>query len=179
MFITDISSSARTFSLSASGRQITYQLLHAGEMFGELSAIDGLPRSTSCYAETETFAAKLDGAAFNRLVIDQPVMAQTILRKLAGLSRWLTERLYEYHAYDVRGRIFSELIRLAGEAEENPPEIHLTDRDMASRVGTTRENVTRIYSTLRKQGVIERRPNTLCILDIKQLETLLEECEFG
>jgi CRP-like cAMP-binding protein len=37
--------------VAASGRPITYEILNEGTLFGELSALDGLPRSTGVYAE--------------------------------------------------------------------------------------------------------------------------------
>jgi hypothetical protein len=96
---------------------------------------------------------------------------------LAGLSRWLTEKVFEYHAYNVKGRIYSELLRLCHEQDD--PDLSVTDRDMASRVGTTRENVTRIYRELKDNGIVSRRPAAIRILDTERLKTLLSESEFG
>ena len=55
----------------------------------------------------------------------------------------------------------------------------MADRDMASRVGTTRENVTRIYRDLLTQQIIERSDQGLVVLDVPRLQGILAECEFG
>ena len=93
------------------------------------------------------------------------------------MNRWLIERLFEYHTYDVRGRVYLELLRLT-EANADAP-ITITDRDMASRVGTTRENVSRIHGKLRDAGLIIRDKSRLTVADRPGLEALLSDCEFG
>ncbi|MFT5389975.1 MAG: CRP/FNR family cyclic AMP-dependent transcriptional regulator [Gammaproteobacteria bacterium] len=173
-----VSGTVRVNMVAAGGRQITYQLLPPGEMFGELAAIDGLPRSASVLAEEACVLGRIDVGTFNQLIRDHPSLALTVMRRLARLSRVLTSRVFEYHTYDVRGRIYTELIRLTESAAlESPQPILLTARDMASRVGTTRENVARIYSELRKNGVIEK--TGVRVMDPKALSTMLTACEFG
>ena len=174
-----VSGDVRINMVAAGGRQITYQLLRSGQMFGELSAIDGQPRSASAVAETDASLAVLGGADFVALTHEHPELAHVILRRLASLSRWLMTKLFEYHAFNVRGRIISELVRLALLSDEQPAAVRVADRDMASRVGTTRENVTRIYRDLLTQQIIERSDQGLVVLDVPRLQGILAECEFG
>ena len=172
-----LSGRARVNIAAASGRQITYQILEPGRMFGELAALDGRPRSASVYAEDAVVLAKLNNAAFMQLLARHSVLALAIMQHLVALTRWLSDRVFEYHAYDVKGRIYSELLRLCGATEG--VEVAVTDRDMASRVGTTRENVTRIYAGLKQLGILRRRQASIAILDVAALRRLLSECEFG
>ncbi len=167
----------RVNMVGTSGRALTFQVLPQGEMFGEVAAVDGLPRSASVVAETDAVLAKVDEKAFAGLIADSPEFAQVILRRLARLSRRLTERLFEYHAYDVRGRVYAELLRATAAEPEAP--VTMTDRDMASRVGTTRENVSRIVARLRKDGIVERHQSSVKVHERAQLRTLLAQCEFG
>ncbi|MES3007343.1 MAG: Crp/Fnr family transcriptional regulator [Pseudomonadota bacterium] len=177
----------RVNMLAAGGRQITYQILHAGAMFGELAAIDGLPRSASVVSETEVLLAELTREQFIGLARLHPDLSMMIMRRLANLSRWLASRVFEYHTYNVRGRVYLELIRAVealdnsdGEAFESADTlIKISDRDMASRVGTTRENVTRIYATLKEQNVLSRSGGGIRILSLPALRGLLNDCEFS
>lgn len=169
----------RVNMISANGRQITYQLLETGDMFGELAAIDGLPRSASVIAESDAVLAKMPGKQFMKLAELHPELSLIIMQRLANLSRWLTSRVFEYHAYNVKGRIYLELIRMNETQVNKNILLKLSDRDMASRVGTTRENVTRIYSGLKKNGILQRDSTGINILDEKALRELLDECEFS
>lgn len=172
-----ISGRVRVNIVATTGRQITYQILEPGQIFGELAALDKLPRTAGVYAEDAVVLARISAEKFEALVVKHPQFALAIMNRLAALARWLTERVFEYHAYDVKGRIYSELLRLCEQGAQL--EFKITDRDMASRVGTTRENVTRIYANLKSKGVLDRRPSAIEILDVATLTRLLEECEFG
>ncbi len=99
-----------------------------------------------------------------------------VMDKMVRTNRWLTGKLFEYHAYDVRGRVYAELLRqseLSGDGG-----IALTDKDLATRVGTTRENVTRIHGKLKKEKIIERHQSSIRVLDEVKLRQLLSDSEF-
>lgn len=172
-----LSGAVRVSLVGSTGRALTYQVLPAGEMFGEVAAVDGLPRTASVIAESESVVGSLSHQAFQQLAASEPTFALAILHRLARLNRRLTNRLFEYHAYDVRGRVYLELLRLDESADDGG--IVITDRDMASRVGTTRENVSRIHGSLREQGLLERSGSRVKVLDRDRLQALLPDCEFG
>ncbi len=176
-FYVIISGSVRVSLVGTTGRTITYDVLPAGEMFGEVSAVDGNGRSATVVAEEEAVLGRLSSSSFLDLAARSPEFALVILKRLARLNRRLTNRLFEYHAYDVRGRVYQELLRLS-EGKDGEP-ISITDRDMASRVGTTRENVSRIHGGLREEGLISRDKSRLTVLDRQRIEALLPDCEFG
>lgn len=172
-----VSGQVRVNMVASTGRQITYELLERGQMFGEISAVDGLPRSAGIHAETNVTLLKLRRDSFDELLTLYPDFARQILERVVGLCRWLTEKVYEYHAYDVKGRIFSDLLRMDREHEGNG--FSITDRDMASRVGTTRENVTRIYGELKRAGLVARKGSTIQIVNREKLSSLRLKSEFG
>jgi len=172
-----LSGAVRVSLVGTTGRALTYQVLEAGEMFGEVAAVDGLPRTANVLAETESVVGSLSPGAFQQLAASEPTFTLAILHRLARLNRRLTNRLFEYHAYDVRGRVYLELLRLDETAGAEG--VVITDRDMASRVGTTRENVSRIHGALREQGLLERNGSRLRLLDRERLRGMLPDCEFG
>lgn len=172
-----LSGAVRVSLVGSTGRSLTYQILPAGEMFGEVSAVDGHGRSANVVAEEESVLGSLSAQAFLELAGTSAEFALVILQRLARLNRRLTSRLFEYHTYDVRGRVYLELLRLTAARTDAP--VTITDRDMASRVGTTRENVSRIHGSLRESGLIRRDKSRLWVLDRDRLATLLPDCEFG
>mgnify|MGYP003650259027 FL=1 len=173
-----LSGTVRINMLATSGRQVTYQLLDAGAMFGEMAAIDHLPRSASVSSESDVILAEISGEDFIALCRKNADFGVNVMVRLARLARWLTSRVFEYHTYNVRGRVYVELLRLS--AQDSGTMFHrISDRDMASRVGTTRENVSRTHAKLIEAKIIERTPNGLHVLDADALRTLLSDCEFN
>ena len=172
-----LSGAVRVTLVGSTGRSLTYQILSAGDMFGEVAAVDGGGRSANVVAEEESVLGSLGSQTFLDLAGSSPEFALVILKRMARLNRRLTNRLFEYHTYDVRGRVYLELLRLTELSPDEP--ITITDRDMASRVGTTRENVSRIHGKLRDTGIIVRDKSRLTVTDRSGLEVLLDDCEFG
>lgn len=171
-----VSGSVRVNQIGGAGRLLTFELLPAGEMFGEITAIDGLGRSASVVAEEETVLVEIPQQRFRELVHQAPEFAELLLLRLARLARRLTLQLVEQHTLDVPARLCALLLRLHG---EHPEGIPVSDRDLASRIGTTRENVSRNLSALRRRGLIERSRHTVRVLEPDALEEIVREGQFG
>ncbi|MCH9672938.1 MAG: Crp/Fnr family transcriptional regulator [Gammaproteobacteria bacterium] len=180
-----VSGSVRASAFAATGRHITFQILRAGAMFGELSAIDGLPRSSNVFAEEDCLLARLSAQSFCALMRANPDFSFAITLRVVEMARWLRTRVFEYHAYDVKGRVYSEVLRLADDARTDPAVDALviqpapTDADLASRVGTTRENVNRIINGLKANQVAERTPDGLRVHSVNVLKQWLAASEAG
>ncbi len=96
-----------------SGQEVILCDLPTGEMFGELTAIDGHPRSATVIARTSALLASMSALDFQNLVYSNQQVAETILKRLTGQVRRLTERIYDYSTLAVRNRTQVELLRLA------------------------------------------------------------------
>lgn len=163
---------------SESGREISFRDLEQGSSFGELAAIDRKPRSANVIAVTDAEVGSLSANDFMELVRRYPSMAEATLRKLVALVRSLSQRVYEF-SEPVPVRICNELIRL-GEAHSTdsrtarlrPPPKHA---DIASRVNTHREAVSRLLSQLARLGIVERVGGELIVRDIRRLKAFGEQ----
>jgi CRP-like cAMP-binding protein len=102
-----------------------------------------------------------------------------MLQRLAGLVRGLSERVIDLSTLGVQNRIHAELLRLAREAgvAGNTARIEPAPKhvDIAGRVSTYREQVTRELSALVKAGIVERGEHALVIRDLARLERLVQE----
>jgi CRP-like cAMP-binding protein len=155
------------------GREIASRDLDKGASFGELSAIDGRSRSTSVIALDDSSIAAMPREQFRDLLRVYPAVAENVMKTLVSLVRSLTERVVEYSTLGVRYRIQAELARLAYESgvKDNRSQISPGPKhaDLASRISTNREEVTREFGRLSRQGIIERRGRNLMILDVRRL----------
>ena len=156
-----LSGRVRVNIYSSAGKVVSFRDIGAGETFGELAAIDGLPRSANVVALEDTAIASMSATVFWDILMSHPEAASLTLRRLANLVRLLTERVFEISALAVRNRVQSELLRLArhGVAHDNTSVISPapTHADIASRVSTHREAVTRELNELARAGLVARR----------------------
>ena len=167
---------ARVTLFSQDGREIAYRDIEPGEIFGELAGIDGKARSASVLSLGKTLAARLPGPAFREFVNSHPTFAWILLEHLSAQLRRMTERVYEYSTLVVRKRLILELLRRAEEI--GPADGHLsitpapTHVELAAKISTHREAVSREMSALAKRGLIERRGGRLLLCDIAALDML-------
>ncbi len=174
-----VAGTARAEVHSSSGRTVTFRDLGSGEMFGELAAIDGGPRSASVIALTDVTIASVPAEVFREILVQFPAVAEATLRRLVGLVRSLSDRVVEFSTLAVRNRIHAELLRLSRDhmTADNAATIvpAPTHAEIASRVSTHREAVSRELSSLARSGIVERRGSGLVVPDVDRLAQLIRE----
>jgi len=169
----------RAVYYSPCGREVIFRYISGGDTFGELSAIDGCARSASVVAATATLVASMTDSQFWQIVRQHDLVNAAILRRLVALVRTLSERVVEFSTMAVRSRIHVELLRLAHGAgsDHNVAKIFPapTHGDIASRVSTHREAVTRELNELARAGLIERKNSTIIIRNVGALADMVHE----
>jgi len=168
----------RVVNYSASGREVAYAVIPAGGHVGELSAIDGKPRSASVVALEDCRIAFLPASALMELVETNPPVATELLRGLARVIRDNDERITELATVGAMQRVYRELLRLAEPDPANPGGLVIlklpTQENLAAQIGTTRETVARVLAQLARAKITQRRSRTLIIHDQEQLEALAD-----
>jgi TolB-like protein/CRP-like cAMP-binding protein/Tfp pilus assembly protein PilF len=164
----------RITAAAGRGRRIILRDISAGDVFGELSALDGRARSADVIAVRESLLASMSPEVFRAIVANHTSVRERLLRRLAGSVRELADRLFDLGTQPVQCRIWVELLRLARAADAEADAVRIetapTHREIASRVGTSREQVTRELSRLVRQGLLERSGRTLVLRDVAALE---------
>jgi CRP/FNR family cyclic AMP-dependent transcriptional regulator len=164
---------------SAGGKEIAFRDLGAGDMFGDLSAIDGKPRSANVIAVIDSFVISMAGKVFQEVLQAYPAVAMAALQELVDLVRGLCERVIEMSTLGVKNRIHAELLRLAQKKMKDGKTAVLSPApkhaDIASRVSTHREAVTREFNQLAQIGLLERRTGALVVNDVPELGRMVEE----
>lgn len=174
----------RVLSHSAGGREISFSDIDAGELVGEMSALDGRPRSASVVAlEEGALIAFLPAKPFQTLVTAHPELAMAMMLRLCDKLRGATDRIMELSTLGANNRVHAELLRLARRASRQGASAVITPipvhSDIAARVSTTRETVARVLSDLTRDGMLERRSDALVVRDLPRLELLVEDVRGG
>ena len=174
-----VAGTARAEVHSSAGRTVTFRDLGPGEMFGEIAAIDGGLRSADVVAASDVTIASLPAEVFREILVEFPAVAEATLRRLVALVRSLSDRVVEFSTLAVRNRIHAELLRLSRDhlTEDNAATITPapTHAEIASRVSTHREAVSRELSSLARGGIVERRGGGLVVPDIDRLAQLIRD----
>lgn len=157
---------------SISGREISLRDLAEDDMFGEMSGIDGESRSASIIALTDARLLVMSRMDFKAAVESCPPAALWLLRELTARIRGLTERVFELSALNVQSRLHCELLRMAARSvnglEIRPAPTHA---ELANRIGTHREAVTREMRALTAQNIIKTGRRRLEFVDLERLQT--------
>lgn len=174
-----VEGSVRVVNHSLGGREISFDDIPAGGFLGELSAIDGQPRSATVEALEDTLCAFVSPTVFFDLIAANRELTRSLLLRMVKIIRRSTDRIMDLSTLGANNRVHAELLRLAknnlkrdNTAEITPMPVH---GDIAARVSTTRETVARVLSDLARDGIVERRPNALVISNFKALERMVED----
>jgi TolB-like protein/CRP-like cAMP-binding protein len=169
----------RVAAAAGRGRRIIFRDIPAGETFGEHSAIDGRRSFADVFAVRESLLASMPPEAFRAILARHAPVRERLLRRLSGSVRELADRLLDLGARSVQCRVWVELLRLARlagvQANASRIERAPTHREIASRVGTSREEVTRELSRLARQGLLERAARALLLRDVQALVKLVAD----
>lgn len=162
------------------GRQVSFRDMHAGEMFGELSALDGGLRSVEVIAQGPALVASMSDTSFRAVLNDHPAVAHYVLGRLVNLVRRLTDRVVEQATLGVNNRIHAELLRLARATGQQGNCITVeglpTHDEIAARINTHREAVSHEFTRLKKAGIIRKEKHkVLTILDVERLERMVQD----
>jgi CRP-like cAMP-binding protein len=150
-----VSGTVRVAVHSAAGQEVILGDLGAGEIFGEMAAIDGAARSANVTAVHNAELCALPRQAFLDLVLGDPAPGLFLLRRLVERLRLLDTRNVELAVLPVRQRLIAELLRLGRPREDGalsvspPPVQHV----LAARIGARREAVSRELAQLGRDGL--------------------------
>ncbi len=152
---------------SNQGREIAYARVRSGEFFGELSAIDGEPRSANIVAQTVCRIAEVPRETFVELLKTRPQIAFSVIQKMVRIIRTADDRIMDLATLGAHQRVCIELLRLA-----KPDPVKTggwmvyplpTQAEIAALASTTRETVARVMSQLSEDGLIRKVHKTVYI----------------
>ncbi len=166
----------RIVNYSASGREVAYAIIPAGGYFGELSAIDGRPRSANVLAVEDCLLATLTPAAFKDLLASDPDVSAKVMQKLVRIIRSADDRILDLATLSAYQRVYVEVLRMKKPDPVRPNSWLIyplpTQAQIAALASTTRETVARVLSQLNHDHIAERKSKTLYIRDLAKLQAL-------
>jgi CRP-like cAMP-binding protein len=155
------------------GREIIFTAISEGSYFGELTALDGAPRSLCVYARTPAELAIMPAPVFRDLIRDSALFRNRVLAGLTHRVRDLTERMCQLTSLSVYDRVRAFVLRRAvengclraGGVLQNFP----THAEIAAEIGANREAISRALSAMRQNGILRAGRGEITIADPDRL----------
>jgi CRP-like cAMP-binding protein len=174
-----ISGEVRVLIRTAAGKEVILADTKAGEFFGELSAIDGAKRSANVTALTRAELCIMPANTFREILFTSRTSCDKVLRLLTARVRETNARLAEHSIFDLKHRLYSELLRLSHPRSGHPAERIVTPPPfhhvVAARIGCRREQVTRELSAMVAEGLVEKTRGGLVLLKPQTLEARIAQ----
>ena len=164
----------RTYNLE--GKEVTLNILGRGEIFGEMAAMDKMPRSTDAISLTKTLIGRIPAEDFVNLINTEPVAGVRLVQLMAKRLRQVNRRLQLREASSISRVADAILFLVEGqgtEGEQGTEIPNLPHREISSLSGLARETVTRVLTKLEKKGLIQRDADSMRIPDLPALEETL------
>jgi CRP-like cAMP-binding protein len=174
-----ISGSAKVFHTSEDGKDHILNTLRAGDAFGELAMIEGLPRSATVQAVEDTELLCLARRDFEAFAHQHPQMLWRLLQTLCGRLRKFTEDKLDPLHRDVPYRVLHVLTQLVERHGRSSPEgwrigYPLSVRELAAMVGANPETVSRLIEIYERDGLVRRDRQSWVVPDRRVLARALE-----
>ena len=151
-----LSGQLKAFLSDDEGKQIVINTMGPGEYFGEMSLFDDAQRSASVITTEPTQLSIILKADFDACLACHPEIAHHVIKELINRLRISTENVRSLALMDVYGRVARLLLQVAEEVDGKlVVKEKLTQQDIADRVGSSREMISRILKDLRTGNYIE------------------------
>jgi len=151
-----VSGKVRVYLGNEDGKEVILSTQGPGEYFGEMALLDEGPRSASVITTEPCRLAIISKVDFEQFLRDRPETMLKILQQALARLRALTETVGSLALLDVYGRVARLLLQSTREVDGvTIVQPEMTQQEIASHIGSSREMVSRILKDLKTGGYIE------------------------
>jgi len=171
-----ISGTVKMSVSSPDGRSAIFNLIGAGDTFGEVALLDGLARTADATANTNCEVFVIDRRDFLPFVRSQPALAMKFIELLCARLRWTSDQVEQVILQDLPGRLASALIRLTEKRQLAPGDrtIAITQQEISEMVGMTRESINKQLRIWATRNWVRLEHGAIVVLEAEALQVLAE-----
>lgn len=167
----------RSYRLSPEGREVTFGLLGAGEVLGELALVSGERHTSFAEVMDDTELSILPRPAFEAMLRQDPQLAYSLMVRISERLRYAEDLVEDLVNRDVASRVARTLLNLADSFGRIAPsgvmiDLRLPYQEIANMVGSTRETVTRALSQMQQNNWVRLEGGRLHLIDQEALALL-------
>jgi len=165
----------------ASGRNTTFNLVNAGELFGEIAFLDGSQRTADAIANSPCEIVAIDKRDFLPFMETQPKLLMRLIELLCQRLRWVSAHAEQIGSPELQTRLARTLLRLAdrdpGYAQGG--KITVTQQEMSEMIGMSRESINRQLRAWAGLGWVRLGHGAVVVLDSAELKTAAADGDDG
>lgn len=173
-----LAGSVRAEAFTLSGREVSFNIIHAGDCIGEIAAIDGGVRSSNVVSMDEVTLARLSSTEFQMIMDTTPEVMRAFLHLVCGKVRTISDKLLSYTELTTPQRVRQELLTLArvarsGGAVQGDSALITempTQEEIGKRILARREAVAREMAKLKRRGLVAKRADGYFVPSLRKLE---------
>jgi CRP/FNR family transcriptional regulator len=167
-----VSGRIRTFQQNEDGRELVLQVDADGSVLGDVPVFDDGPYPASAIAEMETDVLLIERSNIRKLCAQYPSLALAALKLMAGKVRRHADLVEALSLHEVGQRLALFLLAEARSTADIhiPFRLRLSNHEIASRIGSVRDVVSRALGRLKHMGLISMDDRDVTILDLPGLE---------
>jgi len=171
----------KVVTAGAEGKEVLLNVMGPGEVIGELSVLDGQPRSASVIALETSQLATIEREPLLEVMRASPNLAICMVEVLAQRLRNLSKRCENISSMDISSRLADVLVTLAEKHGEKTGRdvripVRLSQQDLGSMVGATRESVNKQLRSWTHSGVLKQEAGRVIITDFAALRSMTATC---
>jgi CRP/FNR family transcriptional regulator/CRP/FNR family cyclic AMP-dependent transcriptional regulator len=168
----------RIYVHAEDGQEVSVVLYGRGDLFGEMSLLDQMPRSATAEAMEDTVLWVMSGADFDRHLRTSHQLALNVMLTLSTRLRETNEQIKSLASLDVTRRIVKKLLSLALRQGRKTDrglliESRLTQGALASLISASRESTNRALKALQRKGLIDMQDGHIVLLEVDELSSLV------
>lgn len=161
--------SVKIYKVGGTGREQILEIEGPGRSVAELPLFDGQPYPASCAAIEDSIVLAMPVRDFHGLLERHPALSRAVIASLSQRLRRMVLLVQELSLKDVRARLANLLLELAGPADH--VELPWTHQELAARIGTVREIVSRTLARMAQEGVVRIEGRRIHLLDRERLSS--------
>jgi CRP/FNR family transcriptional regulator, cyclic AMP receptor protein len=152
---------------NANGRRLSFQIAMEGDLFGEIAALDNMPRTADATALTAVTVHCLERHVFGEIWSTRPVLATRVVLFLCNRLRQTTNQIESIALQPVEVRLARFILSSLGDDRAPPPgkrlpvELGFSQGELSQLLGATRPKVNAAIASLEKAGAVRRTPDRL------------------
>jgi CRP-like cAMP-binding protein len=171
-----LSGSVKISVPSADGRDIVLNIMHEGDIFGEIALLDGHPRTADAIAMTDCELMVIERRDFIPFLRSQPELAIEIIKMLCSRLRRTTDQVQDLSFLNLPTRLAKALLRLSDPQASHPSrKIAITQREISQIIGRSRESTNKQLSVWAKRGWIRLQRGAVTVLSRDKIAQVAAE----
>lgn len=169
----------RLYKASAAGREQTLHQVRPGQSFADAAIFRGGRFPANCIATRDSEVAFLPAREFVRILAESPTISLKMIGSLAGYLREFAQLIESLSLREVSVRLATQLLNLAEEADSLTFSLPTTKQELARKLGTAGETLSRNLRKLKERKLIEVSGRQITILDPEALADFADSEEIS